>query len=617
MSGCPTDREIEASLDGAPAERGASPVEAHLEECPRCCARAERIVALDAALASGLIAADRDARRISPRLVSRLRAIGEEELARRAERRARARAAEAPRVRASARLARGAPRAGRVPTAVAAGLALAVLVPVLIRSAGGPEKEEAFPLSAARAPVPALRLDGGPERLAASTPRAPAVAAPASSPPAADGPTSPGPHSQEGAAETAGAAEPAAEAAVAFAGGHADPASGCTREAPGASAAAAPAPAATLADPSGAPVLAERPDPDPATVERPGLPSLPAGPPAPVRIAHVRGDLRLRREGEGAFVRTGSAPLLVLPGDTLRAEAPGASITLARGTELALRPGTAIRLAAETASSGEPRGIAVALEEGEVVADVVPDVAENGLCVRTRGGDARAVGTRFAVQCGRGALATRVAVLEGRVEVCSPAGTETIGRGECAFAEPGARPGPRRMTDSEAAAFAFADRVRARRTTLFQASFDRGPGLFDGVLVARPGGAPGDRALELRPIHGDQHWGERATVRRAGLFRARPGTEIRFAYFLREPSTILVQAYDDARGALYFTALNRPILGRWATASILVDDLEWISGSTKVGPREGEPFTTLEILAGRSELPVHLLIDDVTIVERD
>jgi hypothetical protein len=89
---CPTDVEILSSLDGAPAPRGTEPIEAHLEACALCAARARAIEAIDAALATGVLARDRDARRLPPRLRSRLVAIGT------AATRARAISAAPPRV---------------------------------------------------------------------------------------------------------------------------------------------------------------------------------------------------------------------------------------------------------------------------------------------------------------------------------------------------------------------------------------------------------------------------------------------------------------------------------------------------------------------------------------
>jgi hypothetical protein len=127
---CPEPDDIEASLDGAPAPRGGEPIEAHLDECRSCAAKAREVEALDALLMDGLLARDPKAGRVPPRLASRLVAIGRREQQKRAARAAApgaARTTSGRRPAISARLARPRPARGWAwPLSAAAALAIAV-----------------------------------------------------------------------------------------------------------------------------------------------------------------------------------------------------------------------------------------------------------------------------------------------------------------------------------------------------------------------------------------------------------------------------------------------------------------------------------------------------------
>jgi hypothetical protein len=603
---CPSDKEIASSLDGAPAGRGAAPVEAHLEECPACRARAARILSLDAALAAGLLARDRNARRIPPRLKSRLVAIGEDEYARRAG--LRSAAAEARRRRISARLrepatAFSAPR--RVPAALAAAVLLAGAAATVLWLESAAVRGEQGERRLARPALPELRID-------APAPRAGAVAAVPLAQPDAWRPEAPQPGGhvvvgvpREGLEE----ARPDAPNDEAIA---AAPVEGVERPAVAVASAEAPSEAAAAEVAligGGAP--ADRPQ---SLVSTSLVIAPDAGSARPERVVALRGDLRLRREGAPAFARA-AGRIEVAAGDTLRADGPGASFLVGAGVEIAARAGTELTIARRP----EAPEVVLSLAEGEMLADLPAEPGVAPLSVRTRHGVVDVKAGRVAIQLTR--AATRAVAIDGLATLESAQGEVRLGRGEAAAAALGVPPVARRAGEQDTAPFAFAERLRARRTVVLQASFERGLGPFDGILVRGGAGATPElrstAALELRPFHGDPDWGARAIARRAGLFRSRPGTEIRFAYFLSEAGTLAVQAYDEAQHQALRAVVERPVIGRWATASILVDDLA-PSGEALRRPRDdGAVFSALEVLGGPAGACPHVLIDDLTVFERD
>jgi hypothetical protein len=601
---CPSEEEIESSLDGAPVARGASPIEAHLDECPRCRARAARIESIDAALAAGLLAwrapvgrAGEDPRRIAPRLKSRLVAIGDEELARRAEAQA---STASGRLRATTRLqdARRRRAAGRVRRDTRSFATLAIAAGALAMAGGallyglfagrGPEPVERG--SVAKLPELHLGLPAAPE----SAPAAPEPSRPSAQPRPASAP-----RLREAFEEGSGPLErPDLPAATTLADlpPHVD------REA-----APAPAPAPLLARAEPAPAI----DAAPAAASASLAPAGPSGEYAPIEIAYVRGDLRVRKGRGTGYTRVGTPRLDIAAGDVLRAEKPGAVVAFGRGAELFIRPGTEVSLSPRQ----DRGGFQVAVEVGEVLAEVAPGIAGNTLSLRSLVAAVELDGGRVGFQASKGVA--KAFVLEGAAKMTNNAGEVAVARGEAASALAGSAPVAKRLAEADAAGFAFAERLRPRRTAIFQANFERGAGPFDGAVVRAGAGAPGPCALELRPLKGDAHFGERATARRSGLFRARPGTEIRFSYFLPEPGPIVVQAANDAAHETFRATLADPVVGRWTSAAIFVDELAAQGEGGRRVAAEGDVFSSLEFLAGRPNAPARLLLDRIVIFERE
>lgn len=610
---CPSDHEIERSLDGAPVERGAPPIEAHLDDCPRCRERAAKIESLDAALAAGLLARAapvarqaEDPRRIAPRLRSRFVAIGDEEYARRAEALA---STQSGRLRATTRLAdarrrRSAGRSGPLQVqrrrgapvaALAAAVALATAGGVFIALAiSGKSGEE--PAKGSLVKLPELKIEA--QSTVATTAAGPASKA------------------------TFAGFDPAPERYVAR-GVHL-PREGFDGD--GEPVAPATPPATTLADlPPAAPEAAPAPEPQVARA----APASPGPAPsaednaslaaamgsttdtAPIALELVRGDLRVRKAHGQPFTRVAGARAEIVSGDTLRAEKPGAALVFGRGAELFIRAGTEVSISRRSDGSG----YSVWMEGGEVVAEVAPGIANNHLALRSTLGAAEVEGARVGVQIVRGL--SKFFVLEGAAKVWNNAGEIAAARGDAASAVPSAAPTAKRFTEAEVAAFAFADRLRPRRTALFQASFDRGAGPFDGLVVKAGAGAPGAYALELKPVKNDPRFGERTAARRSGLFRARPGAEIRFSYFLPEPSPVVLQAQNETQRELYRAALEAPVVGRWTTVSIFVDELAFAGEGARRSVQDGDVFSSIELLAGKPNAPVKLLVDHVIVFERE
>ena len=654
---CPSDLEIEHSLDGAHVEPGEVPIEAHLEECARCRSRAEAIEALDAALAAGLLARDPTLGRVSPRLLSRLTALGEREYAARWERH-KERACGVPRRRTSARPRRAGSvsRAGPLPFALAASLTLAACgVVVFLFFAVGEEgakssavarqdartarREAAFArgeapsgaLSAATAPAPSGR-GGGSAYARAPARGAPALAA------AGDRATSPDSGTPDLAEPELAANVPKAQAGAECRARPCVPSPSEVAARLGSPRSAALPPALpgeeglAPAEPTATRGLAE------PRIPGENVALAPLGPVrrerAPLRLTVVRGELMLQRAGGETASAHAGARLDVRSDDALRVQGGGAAVVFGNGTELLLRAGTVVALAFE----GSAYGVDLALEQGELEAAVVSGIAGNGLSVRTLLGEARIAGGRLFAGASRSAA--RFCALEGSLSVVSraagagpaagvapgvPAGTieagaaeeRALGPGELATLAAGRGAIDVESRSEGAGAFepAWAIRLRPRHKILLSNKFEHGSGGFEGRVVS--GGRTGERALEALRLAEDPEYAVRARVRRPALLRVRPATEIRFAYFLSEPSALAVEVTTEARDEAFRVPIHPTVAGEWAVASVLLEDFGPALEPAKRALRDNEVLTSVGFLAGRPDRPVRLLVDEVTVFERE
>ncbi|GIW71688.1 MAG: hypothetical protein KatS3mg102_1230 [Planctomycetota bacterium] len=657
-SGCPSRRQIERSLDGAPAGAEVVPIEAHLESCPRCQRLAAEIEALDAALAAGLLAEQPGCGRVPPSLRRRLVALAERERAVRLagagpqRRRATGSSRRLRRIAApaapgtSGRLARGAVlgrlratarRRALLPLGIATAAAVLLVLLAGLRLLGPGRAGErpsgaelartgpgasGLPPSAGggQAAAPVARRDeaelqqpGGAGALARA-PLSPEGVQPAATAGATAG----------GAVAAAGTAPPVADGAAAATGGGqaVRPAAAAQGQLTAAVRRSAAGPGLVLPgeqgpEPSGPAALAGSGERGP----RGELAGAALGPAderlRPVRLAHHGGTLFVHRaEAAAPPLRLAGRNAGVRPEERLVAGAGGGWFALG-GVEVALDQGARVWLGHERATAA----LLLGLEAGAAALEVVADRLDGGVVLVLPQGRVRVEAGRVGATAGP--VSSRLVVLSGRTVLQEPGQPEreiAAGR-EVAFADGGSEPLVRRP--GEAAGWQrLVERLLPRPLAVLHADFELEAEGFAGRLVAD--GYRG-RGLELWPLMaapsepaGHTPALGTAVERPAGLFTARAGTELRLALRLQGSAhaRLRVRAYNASAGAFYECWPGPLPGGRWAVVAVPVDALLPAPASGARALQPEDVFTRLEVALLEAGAGARAVLDEVWVIAR-
>jgi hypothetical protein len=149
---------------------------------------------------------------------------------------------------------------------------------------------------------------------------------------------------------------------------------------------------------------------------------------------------------------------------------------------------------------------------------------------------------------------------------------------------------------------------------------------FANPGAIRPRLAPGrlildreERMIGSAPLEGNPFFHAQvsyAVFDERGFFQVKPGTAIRFRYFLTQPATVEVVMKNLTKDENF----NKPLeaaAGQWTTVTLPARDVPANPGGKKVTCDVGDRYTSFGLFVGRPGSPAELYIDQLEILEID
>lgn len=128
-----------------------------------------------------------------------------------------------------------------------------------------------------------------------------------------------------------------------------------------------------------------------------------------------------------------------------------------------------------------------------------------------------------------------------------------------------------------------------------------------------------ERMLVSQPMGGGGHYGHvgyNNGGEAAPVFTVRPGTAIRFRYFLREPGHLELVMWNGTKGE-NFNKVLEPVVRQWTTVTIAAKDVPANKGGKPVTCEVGDKYTSIGFFVGSAAMPSEVYIDRLEIVEID
>lgn len=99
-----------------------------------------------------------------------------------------------------------------------------------------------------------------------------------------------------------------------------------------------------------------------------------------------------------------------------------------------------------------------------------------------------------------------------------------------------------------------------------------------------------------------------------GLFQVKPGTAIRFRYYLTQPALLEVVMKNLTKDENFNKPLD-PVVGQWTTVTLPARDVPANAGGKKVSCEVGDRYTSFGLFVGRPAQPAEVYLDRLEIVE--
>ncbi|MBV8879625.1 MAG: zf-HC2 domain-containing protein [Planctomycetaceae bacterium] len=138
-------------------------------------------------------------------------------------------------------------------------------------------------------------------------------------------------------------------------------------------------------------------------------------------------------------------------------------------------------------------------------------------------------------------------------------------------------------------------------------------------VVGRVDKGGADRMLVSEPMGGGAYYGQviyNNGGEAAPVFTVKPGTAIRFRYFLREPGHLELVMWNGTKQE-NFNKVLEPAVRQWTTVTIPAKDVPANRGGKPVTCEAGDKYTSVGFFVGTAGMPSEVYIDRLEIVEID